>query len=114
MSMLSGEDVVRKHKRALRRCEGKGGWELLECIADEMRKEYGKTLDELPDDIKMYNELFYIGKQLKIQEKIHDQIYKSLDKLKELGYPDEKIESIREEFNKPMDERRLDIISEDI
>lgn len=114
MSMRSGADVVRKHKRALRRCEGKGGWELLECIGDSMRMEYGKTLDELPDDLKMYNELFYIGKQLKIQERIHDQIYKSLDKLKELGYPDEKIESIREEFNKPMDERRLDIISEDI
>lgn len=52
------------------------------------------------------NELRYVQTQLKIQEAIHGMVDKSLDKLKELGYPVEKIEAIRKEFEKPMQERK--------
>lgn len=114
MGMHSGEDVVRRHKKALKRCEGKVGWEKLKCVVDEMQKVYVKGLVEIPDDLKIWNELFYIGKQLEIQENIHEQIYKSLDKLKELGYPQEKIEDIVKEFNKPLSERKLDVVAEDV
>ena len=37
---LSGATVVRKHKAALGRCTDKTSWDLLECIIDEMHKEY--------------------------------------------------------------------------
>jgi len=37
---LTGAEVVRKHKSAVGRCVGKFGWDALECIVDEMRKEY--------------------------------------------------------------------------
>jgi hypothetical protein len=39
----SGKEVVSKHKSAVSRCRGKGGWDALECIVDEMQKEYPKT-----------------------------------------------------------------------
>jgi hypothetical protein len=35
-----GSEVVSKHKAAVGRCAGKGGWAALECIVDEMHKEY--------------------------------------------------------------------------
>jgi len=37
---FTGEEVVRKHQAALARCAGKGGWDALRCIVDEMRREY--------------------------------------------------------------------------
>jgi len=37
---LDGKTVVAKHKAAVGRCAGKAGWDALECIVDEMRKEY--------------------------------------------------------------------------
>ncbi|MHC1624443.1 MAG: hypothetical protein ACXQS2_00300 [Methermicoccaceae archaeon] len=43
MGKFSGSEVVRKHKAALAKCKGKVGWDLLECIVDEMMAEYGKT-----------------------------------------------------------------------
>ena len=36
----AGSTVVSKHKAAVRSCEGKGGWDALECIVDAMHKEY--------------------------------------------------------------------------
>jgi len=38
--VYTGAEVVRKHKAAVARCRGKGGWDALECIVDEMHKEY--------------------------------------------------------------------------
>lgn len=52
------------------------------------------------------NELRYVQTQLRIQEAIHGMVEKSLAKLKGLGYPTEKIENIRKEFEKPMQERK--------
>lgn len=114
MGMLSGKEVVRRHKRALERCQGKEGWDKLESIVDEMQKVYGKTLDEIPDDLKVWHELLYLHKQLEIQKNIHEQIYKSMDKLEGLGYPQEKIKNILKEFDKPINERNLDVVAEDI
>lgn len=37
---LSGSKVVEKHKKAMKECDGKTSWSLLECIVDEMHKEY--------------------------------------------------------------------------
>ncbi|MEM4975815.1 MAG: hypothetical protein QXT64_00650 [Desulfurococcaceae archaeon] len=39
-----GSEVVAKHKAVVTRCKGAGkvGWDLLECIVDEMQKEYAK------------------------------------------------------------------------
>jgi len=36
----TGSQVVAKHKAAVERCKGKAGWAALECIVDEMHKEY--------------------------------------------------------------------------
>jgi len=38
--VYSGSQVVRKHKSAVGRCEGKGGWDALRCIVDAMHSEY--------------------------------------------------------------------------
>jgi len=35
-----GSQVVTKHKSAVARCAGKGGWDALECIVDSMHNEY--------------------------------------------------------------------------
>ena len=43
MGRFTGAQVVEKHRRALSRCAGKAGWELLACIVDAMQQEYGKT-----------------------------------------------------------------------
>lgn len=44
MAKFTGAEVVRKHRAALGRCKGKAGWDLLECIVDEMAREYGKAI----------------------------------------------------------------------
>ena len=38
-----GSEVVRKHKAAVAKCAGKGGWDALECIVDAMHEEYKGT-----------------------------------------------------------------------
>ena len=114
MGRLRGKDVVRMHGKALGRCQGKVGRELLECIVDEMQKVYGKTSDEIPDDLKIWRELFYLYRQLEIQKNIHEQIYKSIDRLEGLEYPQEKIENILKEFDKPIGERNLDVVTDDL
>ncbi len=43
MAKFTGREVVEKHKRALAKCKGKSGWDLLECVVDSMREEYGKV-----------------------------------------------------------------------
>jgi len=37
---LTGAQVVAKHRAAVDRCRGKSGWSALECIVDEMHREY--------------------------------------------------------------------------
>lgn len=37
---LSGSQVVSKHKAAIDRCAGKGGFDALACIVDAMHAEY--------------------------------------------------------------------------
>lgn len=108
---MDGMDVVRRYSRVLKGCQGKEGWDLIECVHLTLMG-YAKTLGEVPADIRIWFELFYIGKQLQIQEDIHEQINKSVDLLEGLGYPQKNLEKILEEFNKPIDERNLDVVAE--
>lgn len=39
---FTGAEVVRKHQAAISKCRGQAGWNLLSCIVDSMRAEYGK------------------------------------------------------------------------
>jgi len=113
MGMINGIDSVRRCRRVLESCQGKVGQELVECVQLTLMG-YGRTLGEVPDDVRIWFELAYIGKQLEIQENIHDQVNKSIDTLKELEYPQENIEKILEEFNKPINERNIDVVAENI
>lgn len=38
--MLSGAEVVRRHKAAIDECKNKTGWDALACIVDSMHKQY--------------------------------------------------------------------------
>jgi hypothetical protein len=40
---FKGRDVARLHKCALKKCEGKTRWELVECIVDKMHEIYEKA-----------------------------------------------------------------------
>lgn len=52
------------------------------------------------------SELRYIRVQMKSQPAIHGMVEHSLDKLRKLGYPLEKIKAIMDEFEKPIEERK--------
>jgi ATP-dependent Lon protease len=58
---------------------------------------------------EMRRELEYLVVQLSFQPKIHSQVEKSLTKLKEAGYPAEKVKAIKKEFEKPVEERQKDL-----
>ena len=106
---MDGMDVVKRYSRVLQRCQGKEGWDLIECIHLTLMG-YAKSLGEIPDDVRIWFELYYIGKQLQIQEETHEEINKSVDLIRGLGYPQDSIEKILEEFNKPIGERNLDVL----
>ena len=108
---MDGIDIVRRYRNVLQSCQGKVGRELIECIQSTLMG-YGRTLGEIPDDVRIWFELAYIGKQLEIQENIHDKVNKSIDVLKGLGYPQGNIEKILRELNKPKTERNLDVVAE--
>lgn len=104
-SAIEGEVVVLLDEIAMGRCRGKTGREMQKCIVDELHKIWKKPPP-------FFEELNYLSKQLKSQKTIHSRIIESLNNLKGSEYPDEKIESIREEFNMPIDERSLDPVGE--
>jgi hypothetical protein len=58
---------------------------------------------------EMRRELEYLVVQLSFQPEIHPQMEKSLAKLAELGYPEQKVKAIKKEFEKPVEERQKDL-----
>ena len=74
-------------------------YEMVEKVMREEKEEV-KPEEELPEEVRweIEKELRYLRIQRDIGQKMHDQIRLSLQKLRELGYPEEKIEEIRRWF----------------
>jgi len=53
--------------------------------------------------------LVYTKKQHEMGQPLHSMLNQNLEQLEEYGYPEEKIRQIREEFEKPVEERRFDL-----
>jgi len=106
MSAIDGWVVVLLNKIVEKRCAGSTGWERQECEIDMRHRIFDRN--EPPRWLSLFKPLYYLYKQLQLQEDIHDRIIESLDDLERLGYPKEKIESIRREFDRPISERHCD------
>ncbi|MEA2075577.1 MAG: hypothetical protein U9O85_07580 [Euryarchaeota archaeon] len=104
--------VVLLNKIVEKRCAGKMGWERQECVTDLRHRIF--NWNERPIWLSLFDLLNYLYKQLELQEDIHDRSYnydliiESLDELERWGYPNEKIERIRREFDRPISERHCD------
>lgn len=106
MSAIEGWVVVLLNKIVEKRCAGLRGWERQECEIDMKHRIFDRN--EPPRWLSLFKPLYYLYKQLQLQENIHDRIIESLDDLERLGYPRKKIESIRREFDRPISERNCD------
>lgn len=104
MSAREGWEVVLLNNIAEKRCEGKTGRELQECLINEKHKIFADY-----DWAPFFPDLKYLRYHLETQENIHNQVNISLNRLERLGYPLERIERIRREFDNPISERDLNV-----
>lgn len=112
MSAIEGWVVVLLNKIVEKRCAGLAGWERQACLND--MKHHIFDWNNRHSCLSFFNALYYLYKQLQLQEDIHDSvivhdnIIKSLDVLERLGYQNEKIKRIQREFDKSLSERNCD------